>query len=158
MGKILIILGILVILAASSFGVMGWMNSKHLEQQTAKISEQIDSLNYELAVKPTPAPPRGSILVYRRGDGGSPVSCYEGRGEECRWIPIYGTVQNIGGDGVVKVRVDVYYDTPITDSRYLQSAGTQFKETQVYLKQGEEKELEFDFWLPWTWSYSVWCP
>jgi hypothetical protein len=113
---------------------------------------------YVLGPSIPPQSPKGLILTHMSGLWGSPVSCYEGRSEQCWWVPIHATVTNIGGDGVVKVRVDVNYDTPLKDSTYLQPSGYEFQETQVYLKYAEKKELEFDFWLPARWTYRVWCP
>lgn len=125
-----------------------------LQQTIATQSDTISQLNTTIANLEAEPKPKGSVIEY---DG--------------RWVPnrqtdgyitfeITATVMNVGGDGTLTVGAEIITD----DEALVYGSHQQF--TQIYLRQGQEKTLHFNFWLD-TWapidapskfSYRVWCP
>jgi hypothetical protein len=96
----------------------------------------------------TGASPEGSVLHYSNQWGENP----SGQPTKYRQLHIEAVVQNVGGDGVLWVNVEI-----IEKELLMEGSGVQSK--KVYMKQGEQKTYKFDFWVDATGksSYQVWC-
>jgi hypothetical protein len=105
------------------------------------------------------SPAKGSVLgsevVY-----GNRSSCYstgtyswQNPSPRCKDITLHVTVQNIGGDGIVTVyaRVNYTVDYAVFDN-------VRYRETEVYLKQGQQNTVIFPFWVPEEWTYETGTP
>jgi hypothetical protein len=95
---------------------------------------------------PTPTPillptptltldPRGSVLEFNGGYLDEP-------GEGCWGYQITARVQNLAGDGTITFIAEIIPPDAVSDGRYKKSI-------EVYLRQGEEKQINFHFYVKW---------
>ena len=74
--------------------------------------------------------------------------------EDCTKVFILVHVMNVGGDGTFTVHVEVkpregYINDKVLEPRYMS--------TRVYLKTGEVRELQFDFYIKGGYEHRAWC-
>lgn len=100
---------------------------------------------------------KGSVLGSELVQGNATFACRDKlTGElfppQCKEITLRVTVQNIGGDGIVTAYARVNYTVD-----YVISNNVKYRETKVYLKQGQQNTVLFNFWVPWreTWTYET---
>ncbi|MBI4187059.1 MAG: hypothetical protein HY530_06090 [Chloroflexi bacterium] len=86
---------------------------------------------------PAPTPkPKGSVLEYKGDYQNEQI-------EEGYWrLQVVARVQNLGDSGTITVFAQVRPQDQVYQGRNSTS-------TEVYLRQGEEKQLVFRFWVKW---------